>query len=501
MRASIKLLVAGLDGLTWAVADPLIKAGRMPNLARLIEGGTRGTIRSLEPLLSPILWTDIATGKLPEKHGVTRFLNTSTSVRTKRLWDIVERPDRPVGVWAWPVTWPPRPINGFMVPSLFARDNDTYPADLRFVKELEEGMNKGWRDRVRLITEAMRRGLRLRTVARIVGYVLGRKLRHYNYLDDFVALRTLKLDIHLDTCTHLAKKYKPYFIGFCLNQPDAFGHLFWQYYEPESFPDVNPEDVRKYGDIVPYAYEIADRALGRLLELTDDDTLVVVISDHGFQAELGEGEPQVMARVLGDKLLEALKLSDQAAYVNYRWWLLLTVQRNRSDVLNVLRQFRVEEMEQPLFDVGEDNLGSITVRIAHQETYVDADLDSLHVVWPGGRLPFLELVSPSYNIRQSGAHHPEGVIVFHGPGVRVGGQINGTVVDMVPTVLALLGMPVGLDMDGRVLEGAITPAFLEKTPVTYINTYDADLELDESEEDEAASLELMARLRALGYVE
>jgi hypothetical protein len=143
----------------------------------------------------------------------------------------------------------------------------------------------------------------------------------------------------------------------------------------------------------------------------------------------------------------------------------------------------------------------ITVYIAHQETYVDVDLDSLHVIWPGGRLPFLELVLPSYNIRRSGDHHPDGVIVFHGPGVRVGGQASGTIVDMVPTVLALLGMPVGLDMDGQVLEDAIGPEFLEEMPLTYIDTHDTDLELDEPEEDLSASPELMTRLRALGYIE
>jgi predicted AlkP superfamily phosphohydrolase/phosphomutase len=125
------------------------------------------------------------------------------------------------------------------------------------------------------------------------------------------------LAIHLDIYEYLVKKYKPYFTSFYLNQIDAFGHLFWRYYEPELFPGVSPEHVRKYGDVVPYSYEIADRALGRLLELTNDDTLVVVLSDHGFQPEVSEGDTEVMARVLGNKLLEALELSDEATYVNY----------------------------------------------------------------------------------------------------------------------------------------------------------------------------------------
>jgi hypothetical protein len=499
----MKLLIVGLDGFTWSVANPLIEANRMPNLARLISGGAKGILRSFEPMLSPILWTDIATGKLPEKHGMIHYFETSASIRTKRLWDILEQPGRPVGLWSWPVTWPPRPINGFIVPSLFARDTNTYPPNLRFVKELEEGMRKSWGERVRLIREAMRHGLRLKTVAGIVGYALGRKLGRYDGLDSFVALRTLKLDIHLDIYERLVEQFKPYFTSFYLNQTDAFGHLFWRYYEPEFFPNVSPGEVQKYGDMVPYSYEMADRALGRLIELTNDDTLIVVLSDHGFQAELSDQDVGLVARAKGDRLMEALALDGQATYVNYRRYVLLSVRDNRPAVVNKLRQFRVEEMDRPIFNVRESHLGSISVYVAGHEKgiYTDVDLGSLHVVWPEGRLPFLELISPTYNIRQSGTHHPDGMIVFHGPGVRVGEEVSGTLIDVVPTVLALLGMPVGLDMDGKVIESAISPGFLEETPTTYIDTYDTDFELDETEEDLSVSPELLARLRALGYVE
>ena len=83
----------------------------------------------------------------------------------------------------------------------------------------------------------------------------------------------------------------------------------------------------------------------------------------------------------------------------------------------------------------------------------------------------------------------------------VGEEVSGTIIDLVPTVLALLGMPVVLDMDGKVVEAAISPRFLEETPITYIDTYDTDFELDETEEDLSVSPELLARLRALGYVD
>ena len=73
--------------------------------------------------------------------------------------------------------------------------------------------------------------------------------------------------------------------------------------------------------------------------------------------------------------------------------------------------------------------------------------------------------------------------------------------DVTPTLLALLGMPIASDMDGQVLTEAISPDFLKQTPLTHIDTYDDDFELTKVEEDEPAPEELMARLRDLGYVE
>jgi arylsulfatase A-like enzyme len=121
----------------------------------------------------------------------------------------------------------------------------------------------------------------------------------------------------------------------------------------------------------------------------------------------------------------------------------------------------------------------------------------------GKTRPFLDLVRPDYDRRASGVHHPDGIAIFCGPGVRPGGRVaQASVLDVTPTVLALLGMPVGRDMDGRVLTEAITPEFLAATPLTYTDTYDTDLEFDdEFEDDERVPEELMSRLRALGYIE
>ena len=64
-----KVLLIGWDAADWKVIDPLMDQGLMPNLERMVNGGVRGRMATLDPPLSPMLWTSIATGKRPYKHG------------------------------------------------------------------------------------------------------------------------------------------------------------------------------------------------------------------------------------------------------------------------------------------------------------------------------------------------------------------------------------------------------------------------------------------------
>lgn len=505
----MKLLVIGLDGATWTVIDPLLKAGRLPNLAQLIAGGTRAVSTSIEPALSPIIWTSIACGKRPEKHGVTNFFDTARQVRSPRLWDMLEQHDRPIGLFGWPVTWPPRPAYGFIVPSIFERANDTFPAELRFVRDLEEGLSKGWGERVQLVHTAMRYGLRPATVMKMASYVAVQKLGRYNDSDRFAKQRFLKAEIQLDVYEFLVKKYKPYFTSFYLNQIDAFSHRFWRYYEPERFSDVTEAEVQKYRDMIPRVYEMADRAVGRVLKLAEADTLIAVVSDHGFEATNAiAGGDEFYGRLIGNKLLKLLGLNGQAGYVNHRDWIVVNLykqaQQRRAEILASMDQVRVKELDVPLLKVTEDTTGELLIKVRNRKHLYDdsIDLDSLHVVYKENQIPFTELVKPEYDMRVSGVHHPDGISIFYGPGVQRGVDLRrSSVLDVTPTLLALLGMPVSRDMDGQVLTDAISPDLLEENPIEYADAQDDGIRVEEDIEDEPVSEELMTRLRDLGYVE
>ncbi len=127
-----KVLLTGWDAADWKVVGPLLAAGKMPNVQRLVESGARGQIATLHPPLSPMLWTSIATGKRPFKHGVLGFAEptpdgrgvqpvTNLSRKTKALWNILQQNGLRSVVTGWWPSHPAEPINGVMVSDHYAR--------------------------------------------------------------------------------------------------------------------------------------------------------------------------------------------------------------------------------------------------------------------------------------------------------------------------------------------------------------------------------------------
>src|SRR5579863_9342502 len=127
-----KVLLVGWDAADWKVIHPLMESGEMPNVRRLVESGATGQIATLHPPLSPMLWTSIATGKRPFKHGILGFSEptpdgrgvrpvTNLSRTSKAVWNILSQNNlRSVVVGWWP-SHPAEPINGVMVSDHFHR--------------------------------------------------------------------------------------------------------------------------------------------------------------------------------------------------------------------------------------------------------------------------------------------------------------------------------------------------------------------------------------------
>jgi predicted AlkP superfamily pyrophosphatase or phosphodiesterase len=136
---SPQLLVIGVDGATPEIVDRLCGEGKLPHLSRLRAEGASGELRSLEPIFSPLIWTTMATGRMPEDHGITGFTlaggeagllrPSSTDQRqVPALWNLASDAGYTNAVIGWPVTWPAEKINGYLVSSYFFMPSAT--ADL-----------------------------------------------------------------------------------------------------------------------------------------------------------------------------------------------------------------------------------------------------------------------------------------------------------------------------------------------------------------------------------
>ena len=94
-----KIAVIGVDSFDWRIIDPLLRQGKMPHLARLIARGARANLRTLQPILSPVIWTSIATGMKPARHGIVDFVvtarDTGQLVPVTSAMRQVYRPSRP----------------------------------------------------------------------------------------------------------------------------------------------------------------------------------------------------------------------------------------------------------------------------------------------------------------------------------------------------------------------------------------------------------------------
>ena len=130
MNHSRKVLLIGWDAADWKVIHKLMDEGKMPNVKKLIEGGVMGNMTTLFPSLSPMLWTTIATGKRPYKHGIHGFTEpapdgksvrpmTNISRKCKAIWNILNQHEKKSLVVGWWPSNPAEPIDGVMVSDFF----------------------------------------------------------------------------------------------------------------------------------------------------------------------------------------------------------------------------------------------------------------------------------------------------------------------------------------------------------------------------------------------
>jgi Flp pilus assembly protein TadD len=291
-----RLLIVGVDGGDWANLQPLMDAGRLPNFARLKREGTTGVLRSEEPMLSPLLWTTMATGRLPEEHGILDFFvvdaKTGTRVPVGRqnrqvdaFWNMLGDAGRSVSIVGWLATDPAEAIHGVMVTDKFGylayAPKDTAQAEATSLYPRER-----WGEMKRLVVEG--REVTDAEMMRFV-HVTGAELaRHRGEFDPKDPVNAL-MHLYASTQTfkrialHVWEADRPDVLAVYFEWVDAVSHLFMLHTAPRA-AEVSEEDFARYRDAVDAAYEMQDEMLGEMMAKMDAGTVLMVVSDHGFKS-------------------------------------------------------------------------------------------------------------------------------------------------------------------------------------------------------------------------
>ncbi|NCD32541.1 MAG: tetratricopeptide repeat protein [Spartobacteria bacterium] len=287
--AAKKLLLVGWDSADWSIIRPLLDEGKMPNLAGLIESGVMGDLSTLYPSLSPMIWTSIATGKRPYKHGIYGFSEpsphggvqpvTNLSRKTRTIWNMMHLEGLTSNVVGWWPSHPAEPIRGVMVSNHY--------------QQVVGPLDKAWTVKPgtvhpqRLVEPLA--GLRLHP-AELTAEHIGPFVPDFGKIDQDKDKRLENIAKTLAECTsvHAAAtalmQLEPWdFMAVYYDSIDHFCHGFMRYHPPR-MPMVSEEDFEMYKDVVTSGYRYHDLMLGALLHLAGPETTVMLISDHGFHA-------------------------------------------------------------------------------------------------------------------------------------------------------------------------------------------------------------------------
>jgi hypothetical protein len=315
-----KVVIIGSDAFDWQIYQEISRQRPMPNIEKLIAEGATGDLISIEPLVSPMIWTTMATGVEPHIHGIIDFLMkdeqtgedvpiTSTIRRVPALWNILTRFGLKSGFIGWLGSYPAEPVSGFVVSDRivyhtfdprwrdgtyedFAHDNVaglTYPEQL--IQEIRAFLT-GYED----VSYSV-----LRNYVNVEPEDITSGAKTFDSLDP---IRNLRLIIAANTtyekiADYAYRKYSPDLLAVYLDMVDTICHLFIKHMEPPT-SDVSPEDVAKYGGAVAAAYAHTDSLIGAWLQVIDDETTIVLVSDHGFKSG-----PVRHRRRTGDKVAQA----------------------------------------------------------------------------------------------------------------------------------------------------------------------------------------------------
>lgn len=291
-RKAKKVLLIGWDAADWKVINPLMDQGLMPTLEGLVNNGVIGNLATLDPPLSPILWSSIATGKLGDKHGVLGFVEPdtknmnirpvqSTSRKVKAIWNILSQKGIKSNVVGWWPSHPAEKINGVMVSNFYQQTKDHYgklwPMQQGTVHpaEFEEALAE-----MRIHSGEISSSHLLPFVPNALKETGDQYAKGFSSITKVLAHAA---SIH-NAATYIMRNTEWEFMAVYHDAIDHFCHAFMKYHPPMR-KGIPEKQYEMFKDVVSSAYRYHDMMLERMIRLAGEDTTVIVMSDHGFHSD------------------------------------------------------------------------------------------------------------------------------------------------------------------------------------------------------------------------
>ncbi|MAS93039.1 MAG: phosphodiesterase [Verrucomicrobiales bacterium] len=292
-----KVVLIGWDAADWKVIMPLIDEGKMPNLAKFLEDGICGNLATLQPVLSPMLWTSIATGKRAYKHGIHGFSEpdpvtggirpvTNLSRKTKAVWNILNQNQYKTVTIGW---WPSNPAEelsrGVMVSNDYQRalgaDPGKWPIKPGTIhpKKLEKALAD-----IR-VHPAQLREEEIRAFLPGLDYMSREDLDKAEKDPRVQSLLKIVADCTTIHGAAMLMSHAPAdFMAVYYDAIDHFGHAFMKYHPPKR-DHIDEWDFKVFNFCLEAGYRYHDQMLGELLGAIGEDTTVILMSDHGFHPD------------------------------------------------------------------------------------------------------------------------------------------------------------------------------------------------------------------------
>jgi len=559
-----KVLLIGLDGGTWTVLKPYIQAGLLPNLSNLCQQGCWGELQSTFPPLTAPAWSSFLTGKNPGNHGVFHFKNLNydsdsskkgdeqrivdgRSIQSSTLWDILGHFGRKVGVINVPMSYPPRPVNGFMITCLLTPPTAnvfSYPASLsksltdykidldRFIADKPFSMTKDQGSNPPVVEPSL------------------------ELVNEFLAMEQKRGQVALELMR--SEPWDVFMVTFTAT--DRMGHYLWPFHLSENL-DGSDFGLKLHAAIKE-TYICLDEMIGKLISESGEGITVFIISDHGMGPiytknthwnnwlykkgyivleQTSRNSPDTWLLRLGlprDKIGRMMRRLPGVFGSNLRKKLAsartasIDTKKSKAYYLPFIdpvggirvnaqdqeKRRIIDELITDLNGILDPSTGTHILRWAkpREEVFSGPYMEQLPEIillmhsdyGSSDRLShYSAIATDRTEIGNPGGHYLEGIFIARGPEIAAISQptINLHIVDIAPTVLYAMGLPIPRDMDGRVIKKVFTPKTLEERPEIrcgpmgkWPSEEEAQYIIEElSQEDENG---IKDHLRALGYL-